>query len=101
MEVSEFSDGVVGVWQEGTGKKKYKVELYKNMADYQSGKKWKTVQFGAKGYQQYMDQTPLKLYSSDDHLDDDRRNSYRARHGAQGYQETLYTPSWFSWNYLW
>jgi len=99
--VTTFPDGVVGEWMEGTGKKKYKVVLYKTQQDYQDGRVWKTVQFGAKGYQQYQDQTPLGLYSSEDHLDEKRRENYQARHGAQGYQTREYSPAWFSWNYLW
>jgi len=99
--VTSFPDGVIGKWMEGTGDKKYKVILYQNIDDYYQQKSWKTVQFGAKGYQQYQDSTPLKLYSSEDHLDESRRDNYRARHGAQGYQENQYSPAWFSWNYLW
>ena len=98
---TKFPDGVVAEWMEGTGEKKYKVNLYKNSNDYQSKNKWKTVQFGAKGYQQYQDNTQLKLYSSDDHLDEQRRDNYRARHGAQGYQTRIYSPAWFSLNFLW
>jgi hypothetical protein len=61
----------------------------------------KTVQFGAKGYAQYRDATPLKLYTRLDHGDSARRAQYRARHGAQGYHKTPFTPAWFSWHYLW
>jgi hypothetical protein len=83
------------IWSKGTGGKKYKVVIYKK-----DGSK-KTVQFGAVGYQQYKDRTPLKLYSKKDHLDRTRRKNYRARHGAQGYHKRVFSPAWFSWKYLW
>ena len=51
------------VWQRGTGNKKYKVTVF-----YKNGTK-KTVQFGDKRYQQFRDKTPLKLYTSKNHLD--------------------------------
>jgi hypothetical protein len=41
-----------------------------------------------------------KLYTNKNHLDKERRNNYRSRHGAQGYQEVKYSPAWVSWNYL-
>ena len=83
------------IWSEGTGNKKYKVKIFKN------DKKIKTVQFGDKRYQQYQDNTPLKLYSFMDHNDKNRRRLYRLRHGGKGYQKILFSPAWFSWNFLW
>ena len=38
-----------------------------------------TVDFGDKRYQQYKDSTPLKLYSSLNHNDKNRRKNYLAR----------------------
>ena len=65
----------------------------------------KHVHFGSADYQQYKDSVPKKLggglWSHKDHLDDKRRNSYRARHGAQGYYKIKYTPAWFSYYFLW
>lgn len=84
----------------GTGNKKYKAVIY------EGGKKIKTVQFGDKRYQHYKD-TALKYYSKQDHLDKERRRKYRARHQGILNKEGLpvytikYTPSWFSYNYLW
>lgn len=96
MSVSTvFDDGLVGVWERGPGNKKYKVTLYAN------NNKWKTVTFGDKRYEQYYDATPLQLYASQNHFDEKRRANYRARHGAQGYQNVKYSPAWFSWNFLW
>lgn len=56
------------------------------------------VHFGSSDYQQYRDSTPLKLYSSMDHLDEDRRNRYYARHK---YNYPEYTPDWLSKRFLW
>lgn len=82
-------------WSKGTGKKKYRVKI-----TFKDGKK-KTVQFGHQDYEQYKDSTPLKLYDHKDHNDITRRDKYRARHGKQGYQNKIYSPAWFAWNYLW
>lgn len=92
---TDLGGGVSAEWYPGHGDKKYYVELLKN------GKYWKSVSFGNNKYEQYKDTTPLKLYSHKDHLDKTRRASYRARHGAQGYQKRKYSPAWFAWNYLW
>lgn len=77
-----------------------------------SGKKYtailpsgKRVHFGASDYEQYKDSVPKnlggQLWSHKDHLDEKRRKSYRARHGAQGYYKIKYTPAWFSYYFLW
>tara|TARA_R110001592_G_scaffold303747_1_gene575944 strand:- start:9506 stop:9754 length:249 start_codon:yes stop_codon:yes gene_type:complete len=79
-------------WYKGTGNKKYKVEKWIR------GKKIKTIQFGDKRYQQYKDTTPLKLYSSKNHLDKKRRTSYHARHNLN-YE--AFSPGAFSKKYLW
>lgn len=75
----------------GPGKFKYQALL-------PNGKK---VNFGDKNYQQFHDKVPLGLYSHLDHNDPVRRKAYRARHSAQGYHLIKYSPSWFSYNYLW
>jgi len=86
----------------GTGDKKYKVIIYKK-----NGKKIKTVQFGNKNFDQYYDNTPLKLYSFKDHLDKYRRRLYRDRHSkiknnkGEYVHKIEFTPSWFSMNFLW
>ena len=58
----------------------------------------KIIHFGSIGYQQYKDRTPLKLYSSLDHLDEDRRRRYYLRH-KKNYPE--YSADWFSKKFLW
>tara|TARA_R110002012_G_scaffold266431_2_gene449974 strand:+ start:2304 stop:2555 length:252 start_codon:yes stop_codon:yes gene_type:complete len=78
-------------WSRGSGNKKYKVII-------RDKDKKKTVQFGDKRYQQFQDKTPLKLYSSKNHLDKTRRASYRARHN---YEKPKYSAGWFALKYLW
>jgi hypothetical protein len=56
-------------WRAGPGFKKYSVDV-----------DGKPVSFGDKRYEHYQDNTPLKLYSSQDHLDPARRRLYRLRH---------------------
>lgn len=58
----------------------------------------KAVHFGQRGYQQYEDRTPLKLYSDLDHHDEKRRETYYKRH-AKDYPK--YSADWFSKKYLW
>lgn len=56
------------------------------------------VSFGAKGYQQFKDKTPLKAYSQFDHGDKERRKRYYSRHGKDANFESA---KWFSHKYLW
>tara|TARA_R110002126_G_scaffold20028_9_gene74620 strand:+ start:710 stop:970 length:261 start_codon:yes stop_codon:yes gene_type:complete len=80
-------------WSRGSGNKKYKVVITDTKT-----KKKKTVQFGDKRYQQFKDKTPLKLYSSKNHLDNKRRTSYIKRHN---YKKPKHSAGWFARNYLW
>jgi hypothetical protein len=59
----------------------------------------KRIPFGAKGYQQYKDNTGIGLYSHLDHHDPKRRALYRKRH--DGEQKNKYSSGWFSYYYLW
>ncbi len=79
-------------WFRGTGKKKYKVELY------EKGKKIRTIQFGHKDYPHFSDKTPLKLYSYKDTKDRERKRLYYKRHN-KNYGK--YSADWFSKKYLW
>jgi hypothetical protein len=54
--------------------------------------------FGALGYGQYKDNTPLKLYSHLDHLDKARRKKYYQRHGKT--TDPL-SPKFWSNKFLW
>lgn len=63
--------------------------------------KTKKIPFGALGYAQYKDSTGLKLYSSQDHLDEQRRKRYQKRHEGEGNASRKYSAGWFSWWFLW
>ncbi len=76
-----------------------------NKAPVSSGKKYEVilkdgtkVRFGALNFSQYRDDTPLKLYSKDNHLDKARRDRYYARHNTD---YPKYSADWFSKFYLW
>lgn len=58
----------------------------------------KVVSFGAKGYAQYKDKTPLRAYASLDHNDEKRRELYYKRHNKK---YPMYSADWFSKVYLW
>jgi len=74
---------------------KSKVKNKKYVAILPDGKR---VNFGDKRYQQYEDRTPLKLYSSLDHHDKERRNRYYERHNKDYHK---YSADWLSKKYLW
>lgn len=85
----------------GSGKYKYTAHL-------KNGKK---VNFGHRDYQQFKDIVPISkgggLWRHKDHEDSKRRENYRKRHGGvrtktggKAYQ-VKYSPSWFSYHYLW
>jgi|DEB0MinimDraft_10_1074344.scaffolds.fasta_scaffold195450_2 hypothetical protein len=56
------------------------------------------IHFGDSRYQQYKDQTPLKLYKHLNHLNTERRKRYYQRHGLRAKK---YSAKWFSHKYLW
>jgi hypothetical protein len=62
-------------------------------------KRTKRVNFGDSSMEQYKDTTGLGLYSNLDHNDEDRRESFRARFRESA--KVKYSPSWFSYNFLW
>jgi hypothetical protein len=57
------------------------------------------VDFGDKRYEQFRDSTGLGIYSHLNHNDPKRRSNYRSRHFKTAQRK--YSPSWFSYNYLW
>lgn len=72
----------------------------------------KKVGFGHKAYEHYKDTVPVKqgggLWRHKNHLDTERRNNYRKRHGrimCDGEKRKCiskkYTPAWFSYYFLW
>lgn len=69
------------------------------------------VHFGHQDYEQYRDSVPPSMgggkWSNRDHGDAGRRRNYRARHsgvktkgGTPAYKKK-YSPSWFSYHFLW
>jgi len=81
---------------------------YKYTAILKDGRR---VNFGHRDYQHYKDSVPKrlggKLWSHNDHNDKERRQRYRRRHeaiktksGKPAYK-VKYSPSWFSYHFLW
>ena len=61
----------------GPGDKKYTARIV-----HKKTRKIRHIHFGAKGYQQYKDSTPLGLYSSKNHGTKKRRDNYFSRHSG-------------------
>jgi len=58
------------------------------------------VHFGSKAYDQYKDSTGKGFYTHKNHLDEDRKKRYIARH--RGFiRKGYYSPGWLSLNFLW
>lgn len=64
-----------------------------------SGKIYR-IPFGASDYEHFRDRTSLGLWSEYDHNDPVRRSLFRARH-KKTYDPESYSPTYFSWRYLW
>ncbi len=77
-------------------RKNKKYMVYVTDSTKKSGKK--LVHFGDSRYQQYKDSTPLKLYSSKNHLDKKRRAKYFSRHGKTNDKTSA---KYWSNKYLW
>ena len=85
----------------GKGDKKY-------TAIFPSGKR---ISFGHKDYQHYKDSVPRRLgggiWTHKNHNDSERRRNYRKRHGGMKCKDgqlcykIKYSPSWFSYYFLW
>ena len=63
--------------------------------------KIKIVKFGSSFNKHYFDSTGIGAWSHLNHYDDKRRDLYRKRAGAKGFQLRKFSPAWFSWNFLW
>lgn len=61
----------------------------------------KRIPFGTRGHLHYKDVTGLRLYSHNDHLDDDRRKRYRDKYKEDGLSNRAFKSSWFSYHFLW
>lgn len=79
-------------WQVSPNKKKKYRVLIKD------GERLYTVDFGARGYEQFHDSSPLKAFSDFNHNDPDRRDRYYKRHKID---YPPYTPDWLSKRFLW
>lgn len=94
-------------FEKGPGPKKYKVYLKNKLT-----KKIRTLTFGAKGYQQFRDRTPLHLYKKHNHGSRKRMKRYYQRHSGvktrtagikkeRSSNNGYYTPKLLSHIYLW
>jgi hypothetical protein len=79
-------------------KKKYK--KYDAILENKQTRKEVRVSFGDKRYQQFKDSTGLNIYSHIDHNDLKRREAYHKRH-SRFIHDGYYSPSYFSFNFLW
>ena len=95
---------IVKIMRPTVAKKKYTALVRDSVT-----KKERKVSFGSRDYSQYRDSTPLKLYSSKNHLDKKRRENYFMRHsGVKTKREALakekgkkITAKYLSHRYLW
>ena len=94
-------------FERGPRKKKYTVHVQNKKT-----KKTRKLHFGARGYAQYRDSTPLKLYKKHNHNDRRRMMRYFSRHSGTSHRSKaiqkeirkskgLYTPKLLSHLYLW
>jgi hypothetical protein len=58
------------------------------------------LNFGDKRYQQFEDTTGLKLYSSLNHFDNKRKDNYHSRH-SKNVKQGIFSPTYFSMEFLW
>ena len=84
----------------GFKKSNYKNKMYNAVLQNNKNNKIINIQFGDKLYENYQDKTGLNLFPYLIHNDSKRRNNYRARSVGKVRNE-FYSPSYFSYNYLW
>jgi hypothetical protein len=105
--MKEMRETIVRVQKAKAKGKKYTVIVRNN----ESGKE-RAIHFGALGYGQFRDSTPLRLYRDGDHGDASRRRSYFLRHSGTATKNSamkkeraisngLYTPKLLAHKYLW
>ena len=91
-------------------KSKRKGKKYMVIVENKKTDKQRILHFGATGYEQFKDSTPLKLYSNGNHGDPKRRKNYFNRHSGtpnkrdavkKESRSGLYTPKLLSHIYLW
>ena len=84
----------------GYQKSKTKGKMYDALLLKTGSPKLIRVPFGSVEYENYQDKTGLNLYPHLIHGNKKRRKAFRARH--KGYlKEGYYSPSFFSYYYLW
>lgn len=81
-------------------KSKRKNKMYDAIIKRESDNKLFSIPFGDKRYENYHDKTGLNLYPSLIHGDKKRRENYRKRHKIH-LRNCCYSPSYFSYYYLW
>ena len=97
MTYLKMSDWEILDFDKSTRKNKKYMVAFKNKKD---NTNIKILHFGAKGYEQYFDSTPLSLYTHLNHNDEERRKNYVSRH--KGFiKKGYYSPGWLSMKYLW
>lgn len=77
MPRTKKKERIIEIFPSNTATKKYGVLV----RDIKTGRE-RTINFGAKGYEQFKDSTKLKLYSHKDHGDPQRRRNYFNRHSG-------------------
>lgn len=75
--------------------KKYSVYV---ISEVDGDERVRLIHFGQKGMEHYQDK--LGHYSNMDHLDEDRRRSFRKRFALQDHDD-INKPMFWSWHYLW
>lgn len=84
----------------GFEKSNKKDKMYNALLENKKNGRITRVSFGHNKYENYRDITGLNAYPHLIHGDKNRRKSFRARH--KGYLKTgFYSPSFFSYYYLW
>ena len=84
----------------GFEKSKAKGKMYVATIENKKTKRKIRVHFGSSSHSNYQDKTGLNLYPHLIHGDKERRRLYRARHKVY-LKDGYYSPSFFSWSYLW
>ena len=84
----------------GFRKSDVKDKMYYALLENKYNHKLVRVHFGHDKYENYHDLTGLNAYPHLKHGDDERRRRYRARHKVY-LKDGYYSPSFFSFWYLW
>jgi len=84
----------------GFEKSNRKNKKYNAIIKHKQTNKIVKVPFGSLQHENFKDSTGLNLYPNLIHGDIERRRKYRARHIVY-LKEGYYSPSFYSWTYLW